>query len=57
MYMPRVDVKDKDPFANTDCVPKKKVSFLARIYRVFVRSLGFSAARDISIWMDFTGKM
>ena len=50
MYMPRVDVKD--PFANTVRAPKKKVSFLARIYRGFVRSLGFSAARDIPIWMN-----
>ena len=50
MYMPRVDVKD--PFANTVRAPKKKVLFLARIYRGFVRSLGFSAARDIPIWMN-----
>ena len=50
MYRSRVDVKA--PFVNTDRAPKKKVSFLARIYRGFVRSLGFSAARDIPIWMN-----
>ena len=50
MYMSRVDVKA--PFANTDRAPKKKVSFLARTYQGFVRPLGFSAARDIPIWMN-----
>ena len=39
-------------FVNTVRAPKKKVLFLARIYRGFVRSLGFSAARDIPIWMN-----